>query len=56
MNEEKEATETTNRTAGDLRRRTRSSNRMVLWLLLGVAGFFLAGAFGVAMLVVYGPF
>ncbi|MET4103288.1 hypothetical protein ABIE58_002729 [Roseovarius sp. MBR-78] len=56
MNDETQVTGTTNLTASDLRRRTKSSNRMVLWLLLGVAGFFLAAAFGVAMLVIYGPF
>jgi hypothetical protein len=43
-------------TAEDLRRRTKSGNRMVMWLLVAVSLIFLAGAFGVAMLVVYGPY
>jgi len=42
--------------AEDLRRRTKSGNRMVMWLLVAVSLIFLAGAFGVAMLVVYGPY
>jgi heme/copper-type cytochrome/quinol oxidase subunit 3 len=56
MDEGTEATETSDPTASDLKRTTRSSNRMVLWILLCVAGLFFATAFGVAILVKYGPY
>lgn len=38
------------------RRAVRSANRTILMILLAVAVTFLAGAFGVSALVVYGPF
>lgn len=44
------------RTAEELRAHSRRDNRNVLLILLAVCGLFLAGAFGVALLVVYGPY
>ena len=43
-------------TAEELRAHRRRDNRNVLLILLAVGGLFLAGAFGVAFLVVYGPY
>jgi hypothetical protein len=56
MSDDRQAQDENGQTAADLRRRTKTANRMVLWLLLGVAGVFLAGAFGVALLVIHGPY
>ena len=44
------------RTAEELRAHRRRDNRNILLILLAVGGLFLAGAFGVAFLVVYGPY
>ena len=44
------------RTAEELRAHTRRDNRNILLILLAVGGLFLFGAFGVAFLVVYGPY
>ena len=43
-------------TATDLRQASRDANRNVALVLLGVAAVFLAAAFGVGFLVLYGPY
>ncbi|MGK7296850.1 MAG: hypothetical protein ACNS61_13680 [Candidatus Wenzhouxiangella sp. M2_3B_020] len=43
-------------TAEDLRARKGRDNRHLLLILLAVCGLFGSGAFGMALLVVYGPF
>ena len=43
-------------TAEGLRRRTRSANRRMAALLVGVSLLFLAGAFGVGAIALHGPF
>ncbi len=43
-------------TAAEQREATRGANRTVALLLLGVTLLFLGGAFGVGLLVLYGPF
>lgn len=55
MTDDRQAQDENRQTAADLRQRTKADNRMVLWILLSVGGLFLAGAFGVAILVVYAP-
>ena len=42
--------------AEEMRQRTRAGNRMVAALLIGLSMLLLAAAFGVAVLVVYGPY
>ncbi|MGI3212700.1 hypothetical protein ACROSR_16490 [Roseovarius tibetensis] len=56
MDEDDETPTVSEQSAEDLRRRTKSGNRMVAALLVGVTAIFLAGAFGVAALVIYGPY
>jgi len=42
--------------AEEMRQRTRAGNRTVAALLIGLSMLLLAAAFGVAILVVYGPY
>ena len=43
-------------TGADQRQASRGANRSVALALVGVAAVFLAGAFGIGLLVLYGPY